>query len=72
MGQVPVAKAESAFNLVYGGAFAEHADVFVEGGAVAAVDKVSVDEDESFLDVEADGDDIHGVLEGEFVAVFQG
>lgn len=67
---LPVTKAEGAFDLVDGGPFAEETDISVESGAMAAVDEVGVDEDESFLDVKADGNDVHSILDGEFVAVF--
>lgn len=69
---LPVTKAEGAFDLVDGGPFAEETDISVESGAMAAVDEVGVDEDESLLDVKADGNDVHSILYGEFVAVFEG
>jgi len=69
---IPVAEAEGAFDLVDGGALSNDADISVEGTTVAAVNEVGVDKDKGLLDVEADGDDVHGVLQSKLVAVFEG
>ena len=69
---VGVIEAEGSFDLVVGCALTHFADVGVEGGGETGVDELGVGEDEGFLDVETDGDDIEGVLHGEAVGFFLG
>ena len=69
---VGVVEAEGAFDLVVGGALAHFADVGVEGGGEARVDELGVGENEGFLKVEANGDDVEGVLHGEAMGFFEG
>ena len=69
---VGVVEAKGSFDLVVCGALAHFADVGVEGSGEAGVDELGVGEDEGFLGVEADGDDVEGVLHGEAVGFFLG
>jgi len=55
---VAVVEAKCPFDLVVSRSFAHFADVSIEGGGEAAVDKLGVGEDESFFRIEAYGYDI--------------
>ena len=68
---VPIPETKGAFDLVDRRPLPQDPHVTIERRAEAAVDEVGVDEDEGLLHVEADGDDVHGVLHGELVAFLE-
>ena len=69
---ITIVEAEGAFDLIVGGPLAHLADIGVEGRSEATVDELGVGEDEGLFGVEADGDDVEGVLHGEPVGFFEG
>ena len=56
---VPIAKAKCALNLIDCGSLAEHADILVKCSSRAPVYEIRVYKDEGFLNVEADGYNVH-------------
>jgi hypothetical protein len=69
---IAISKAKGAFNLIDGCSFAEKANISIEGGPVTTIDEVRVNEDECLFDVEANGNNVHGILDGEFMTVLKG
>ena len=69
---VCVVEAKGSLDLIICGTLAHFADVGVESGGEAGVDELGIGEDEGFLGVEADGDNVEGVLHGEAVGFFLG
>ena len=67
----PVSKTKSTFDLIDRCPFAEDSDVAIKCRSGAFVYKLCVDEDEGLFHVEANSDDVHGILDRELMAFFE-
>ena len=68
---IPVSKTKSAFDLINRCPLTEDPDVAVKCRSRSFIDEFGVDEDEGFFHVETNGNNVHGILDCEFVAFFE-
>ena len=65
---IPISEPKCAFDLVDCCSLPHDSDITVESATKSPIYKCCIDEDECFLHVKADSDDVVGILESKLVA----